>query len=312
MTQTTITVLDTPVCALGEGPFWDPVRRRLSWVDIDAGRLLVREGDHVAEVVAIDGSTLSAAFALPGPTDAWLLVVDQGFAILRPDGSEPALHRLAQPEATQAARVRMNDAAADPGGRLWAGSMATDGGTGLASVYRLDLDGTLTRVLTGLNAANGLGWSPAGDRFYFIDSDPGVLWEADFDAASAALSNVRMLRADLGSGIPDGLAVDAEGCVWIAFYGGGQIRRFDPTGRLLVAVDLPATYPTSVCFGGAQRAEMYVTTARVERGPERVRAGDGRVLVLDAGVAGAPVASFAGRPDDLLGPLPPSQNASRP
>jgi len=308
----TITVLDTPVCALGEGPHWDADRGRLSWVDINAGRLLVREADQVTEVARVEGSTLSAAFPLPGPEQAWLLVVDQGFALLHAAGPDAALRRLGQPEAAQAARVRMNDAAADPRGRLWAGSMATDGGTGLGSLYRLDLDGTLTRVLTGLNAANGLGWSPAGDRLYFVDSDPGLLWTADYDAATAALSEVQVLSADLGPGIPDGLAVDVEGCLWIAFYGGGQIRRFDPKGRLVAAIDLPATHPTSMCFGGASRDVLYVTTARVERIGQPERAGDGRVLALDAGVAGVPAATFAGRPEDLPEPAPTSQIASRP
>ena len=128
----------------------------------------------------------------------------------------------------------MNDGACDPQGRFWAGTMAYDESPGAGALYRLELDGSCTTVLTGLTIANGIGWSPDGSTMYLNDSGTGCLDTFRFDGATGAISNRRTLvRGDQPGVVPDGLTVDAEGGIWVAWWGGGAVNRYAPDGSLL-------------------------------------------------------------------------------
>lgn len=284
MSAVDVHVLDTPACILGEGPFWDADRSRLSWVDIDASRLFWRGPSGAVDAMQVSAGALSAAFPAD---DGWLLVMDHGFGF---QSRSQGLVTLAQPETEMGARLRMNDAACDPSGRLWAGSMSISGSEPIGSLLRMDLDGSVSRVVTGLTVANGMGWSPDGRSFYLVDSIPGVLWSWRFEPDEGTLTERYLVSDDLGPGIPDGLTVDADGCLWIAFFGGGLIRRFSPSGALAAEFPLPLLFPTSVCFGDAGLDTLYVTSAQ---GPEP-EPHAGQLLALDPGVSGLPAHSFGG------------------
>lgn len=285
MSAVDVQVLDTPVCSLGEGPFWDPDRNRLSWVDIDESRLFWREPSGAVDAMQVSASTLSAAFPA---SEGWLLVMDHGFGFL---SATLGLVTLAQPEADMGTRLRMNDAACDPSGRLWAGSMSTSGREPIGSLLRMDLDGSVSRVITGLTSANGMGWSPDGRQFFLVDSIPGLLWSWTFEPDDGTLTQRRLVSADLGPGIPDGLAVDADGCLWIALFGSGRVRRFSPSGALAAEIHLPLRFPTSVCFGDLALDTLYVTSAQGSE-PEQHA---GQLLALKPGVSGLPTHSFDGQ-----------------
>jgi sugar lactone lactonase YvrE len=145
--------------------------------------------------------------------------------------------------------------------------------------------------------ANGLDWSPDGRTFYFADSAAGAIYAYDFDPAPGTLAHRRVFAmVDPADGRPDGLTVDAEGCVWAALWDGWAVRRFDPSGRMMSDLRLPVPRPTSVAFGGADYRTLYITSARI-RLPARILADapfSGGIFAADAGVAGWPAGQFAG------------------
>ena len=223
---------------LGEGARWDGRRDELLRVDIVAGRVYRdRVGDDgrliLVRTYEIPG-TVGAVAPVEGD-DGWLLAAGRGFTHLAPDGLLRPLAEVAP------AGARMNDAACDPQGRLWAGTLAHDHRPGGGSLYRLDRDGHVEEVLGGLTISNGLGWSPDGGTMYLTDTGPRVIRAFEFDGERGTISDPRTLievPEDVGS--PDGLTVDAGGDLWVAVYGAGRVHRYSPDGVLLEELLVPA------------------------------------------------------------------------
>jgi sugar lactone lactonase YvrE len=175
--------------------------------------------------------------------------------------------------------------------------MALDERSPSGALYRVDPDCTVTTVLTGTTISNGLGWSPSGTRFYFIDSPTCRVDVFDCDLATGTLDNRRLLTAvEVEGAVPDGLNVDAEGCVWVALHGGWGLNRYSPQGELVAEVRLPVAKVTSCCFGGPELRDLYVTTRRDGLSDAEVARQPlaGALLSLDVGVAGLPTDAFAG------------------
>jgi len=287
--------VDGPVTEHGEGPVWDADRQELLWVDLLAGRVhraLAGGGTLQFGGVVDVGGTVGAV--LPARGGGWVLAADDGFAHLSADGS---VRRLLDLSTEELGRTRMNDAACDPVGRLLAGTMAFDASPGSGSFYRVDPDGTVTRLLSGLTISNGIAFSPDGTVLYLVDSGPATIWAFDYDVDSGTLGSRRpLVVAEPGAGGPDGLCTDDEGCLWVAMWGGGQVRRYAPTGELLAAVDLPVSQPTSCCFAGADGRLLVISTSPLGL-PERVRRQEplaGRLFVADVGVTGPAATPYAG------------------
>jgi sugar lactone lactonase YvrE len=281
------------IAELGEGARWDAERGELLWVDITAGvlRRAVEDGAGLRTVQRLEiGEPLGAAAPL-ADGDGWLLAAGRGFRHLRRDGTVTALLD------TEPADVRMNDAACDPDGRFWAGSMAYDKRAGGGRLLRCDPDGTVAVVLPAATIANGLAWSPDGGTLYHADSGPGVVTAYRVDPATGELGPGRPLVEPDG-GVPDGLTVDDDGALWVAVHGAGEVRRYAPDGATLGVIALPVSQPTSVAIGGASGQRLFVTTAW-EKLDGRQRAAEpdaGRVFAIDdVGVTAPPVRSFRGR-----------------
>jgi sugar lactone lactonase YvrE len=285
---------------LGEGPSWDAASGTLVWVDILAGRVHRLDPptgtDRELEVGQAVGH------AVPRAGGGLVLGLRDGFALLdaataaQPDGTT-VMPRFVAPAPDPDPSMRANDGKCDAQGRIWAGTMAFDPSPGRGSLVRLDPDGTLTRHLAGLTIANGMGWSPDGRTLYFIDSAPGAIDAFDFDADPGTLARRRpFARITAAEGQPDGLAVAADGSLFVAVWGGGEVRRYGPDGSLVERLPVPVAQPTSCCFGGADLADLYVTSARQGLTPDELgrqpHAGD--VLVLRPGVTGLPTTPFAG------------------
>lgn len=291
MIELTATPCCDAICELGEGPRWDAARDELQWVDILAGHFYrgSLQGDRIVvrRRYAIDRPVGAAAPAAGG---GWVLAAGRGFAQLSESGD---VTDLALPESVDA-NTRMNDGACDPQGRFWAGSMPYDDQPGAGTLYRLEPDGTATAVLPDRSVPNGLGWSPDGTTMWFADSGEGHVYAFDFDGATGALSNRRTIIAiDEGDAVPDGIAVDDEGCLWLAVWGAGEVRRHAPDGELLARVRVPASQP-SACWFGAGR--LFITSARYGLDPAQlVREPDaGRLFAVDAGVGGPPATPWRG------------------
>ena len=231
-------------------------------------------------------------FALPRARGGVVLGLPDGLWILEDGAVEPLLAIEADVPGN-----RLNDAACDPQGRLWAGTMALDEGSPTGALYRVGTDLGVVRVLAGTTISNGLGWSPAGDRFYFIDTPTRRVDVFDFDAATGAVERRRPLATvDVEGAGPDGLTVDAEGCVWVALHGGWGLLRYSPEGDLLGHVGLPVAKVTSCCFGGAGLRDLYVTTRRQSLNDAELADQPlaGALFRLDPGVAGLPTHAFGG------------------
>lgn len=279
---------------LGEGPFWDATAARLSWVDISRGELwwadLGPDGAPRHPTRAFGGPVATTlGVAVPGTGGGWTCGADGAVLLLDDEGS--VLDRLGlEPET-----VRMNDGACDPAGRFWVGSKAHDNASGAGSLFRVDLDGTVTRVLRGLTIANGLGWSPDGTTMYVTDSAAGAVDAYAYDVDTGELGPSRpLLRLPAAEGAPDGLTVDADGYLWVAVWGGGAVRRYAPDGNLQSGLRVAASHVTSCTFVGSSLTDLVVTTARDELTAEQLaREPDaGRLhLLVSAGRGTAAVRS---------------------
>lgn len=267
-------------CVTGEGPLWHPLERLVYWTDIPAGRMFrynpatgwherFYEGDVVGGfTIQADGSLL--LFGARGSVRVW-----------RDGRLTTVLDEIAAERDS-----RFNDAIADPVGRVFCGTMPTR--DRLGRLYRLDLDGSVTPVLEGVDISNGLGFTPDRRGLYHTDSNARTITLFAYDQESGAIGNPRVFARHAGSDwVPDGMTVDADGNVWSARWDGGCLVRYAPDGTENLRIDFPARKVSSVVFGGDDYGDLYVTTAggdrKAKEGP-----GAGALFRLRLGVQGVP------------------------
>jgi sugar lactone lactonase YvrE len=244
---------------VGEGPAWDERSQSLLFVDVTPGRIY--RLDHATGALQCAEFGQEVGAAIPDSLGGLVIAARDGIYLADHDATQAEL--LASVEADNPGN-RMNDAKCDPAGRLWAGTMAFDFRQGAASLYRID-HMRVTTMMTDLTISNGTGWSPDGSSMYFIDSATSRVDVLDFDVITGDICNRRpFVTSEADQGMPDGMTVDSEGGVWVAYFGGGQVRRFDPSGQLDVVIDLPVRQVTSCCFGGPDLGELYITSAAYE------------------------------------------------
>lgn len=244
---------------------------------------------------------LGAVAPVAGRPGAWIAAVGTGIALLTTDG---AVEWLDRPEDRTPVAGRMNDGVAEAAGRFWAGSMAYDGAHGSGSLYRTDPGGTVVRVLDGLTIANGPAFTTDGTTMYLADTAASTILRCRVDPVSGDLSGGPETFARLrdGEGGPDGMTVDAEGCLWVAMWGAGAVRRYHPDGRLLHTLGVPAPHPTSVCLHPSDN-RVFVTTARY--GVKSPTAASSAVLSIPVPVKGTAACSWRGRRSERKDPRNP-------
>jgi sugar lactone lactonase YvrE len=272
---------------LGECPSWDPASGTLTWVDITPG--IVHRFDPATGADRSWRVGLPVGAAAPCVSGRIAIAAGTGFGSLDPATGDVDLAATVEPAD---GGTTMNDGKADPAGRFWAGTKDVRGRDPIGSLYRWRVGEEPERALEGLTISNGLAWSGDADTMYLIDSAAYGVDAFDHDPASGAISGRRRV-VDLPKawGLPDGMCLDAAGAMWIAFWGGGAIRRFLPDGSLDAVVRLPVSLVTSCAFGGADGTDLYVTSAT-----EGLEPGERRAQPLAGGV-------FRLRPD-VPGPEP--------
>ena len=231
---------------------------------------------------------LGAVAPVAGTKEQWIAACGTGIAMLRVGGR---LEWLERPEDGNPVKMRMNDACADPAGRFWAGSMAFDFTPDAGSLYRVDRDGTVTKVLDGITISNGPVFDAAGTTMYFTDTARGRIDRFHVDPESAALSERKLfVQMEAGRGYPDGMAVDEEDHVWVAMWGASEVRRYRPDGSLAETVRVPTRQPSSVCLMGSEEPRMFVTTAATGLDASDELAG--ALFAMPAAVRGRPADAF--------------------
>jgi sugar lactone lactonase YvrE/DNA-binding IclR family transcriptional regulator len=278
---------------LGEGPMWSPRDGALYWVDI-----LTPSIHRYDSVQGLDseiklGSMVSVA--IPKATGGLLVATTSGLMTF--DDENKRLTLLCHPESERSGN-RYNDGKCDRMGRLWIGTLDMGTAANRGNLFRVDSDGSWKKMDSGFTVANGLGWSPDNRTMYFTDSIRRVIYAYEFDLRSGEISNRKaLITLDPSDGIPDGLTVDEDGCLWVAIWDAWRISRFSPDGRELMRIKMPVPRPTSCCFGGANLDTLYVTSASVRLNAEALAAAplSGSLFAIRIpGVRGLPETTFAG------------------
>jgi sugar lactone lactonase YvrE len=279
--------------ALGEGPHWDADQQQLYWVDIEQEQLHVHDPSGDADTVYDVGCKTGAAVLRQ--SGSVLLATQHGFEDF--DLNTQQKTSIADPES-HLPDNRFNDGKCDSRGRFWAGTMSMVRQPQAGSLYVLETDGSVRRLLGGVTTSNGLGWSPDDSTMYYIDTPTLQVVAFDFAADAGTIDNRRVIitfPSDVGR--PDGMTVDADGMLWIAHWDGGRITRWDPKGgQLLAAVRLPAQRVTSCTFGGPGLDRLFITTARhgLDQAVLDQQPLAGGLFVLEPGVRGLPTYRYRG------------------
>lgn len=277
---------------LGEGPIWDDRRELLLFLDIMRGHIHEFNPSSGKDRIIEIGRPVGC-LALSERGD-WIAGAADGFYRVDPKTGRVAL--IASVEADLPDN-RMNDGYVDARGRLWAGTMGMGGVRERGSLYRLDPDGTVRRVLQRVNISNGLDWSPDNRIFYFTDLALGRIDQFDFEVNTGTIANRRpFVEFPLDFGYPDGLIVDAEGFVWVGLWEGGSLHRYAPDGRLDRIVPVPASQTTKCAFGGPDLTDLYITTAWIglDKNARAAQPLAGALFRMRPGVRGRKPHRYAG------------------
>lgn len=276
---------------LGEGPCWDAKTNTLIWVDINGHTVnvynpMTREdkrydvGEYVGAAVVRENGGL-------------LLALTDGFYSF--DMKTQTISRIEDTES-HIKTNRFNDGKCDPKGRFWTGTMVLDGDPGEANLYRLDNDLTVQLMVADVTVSNGLAWDITKSRMYYIDTRTKAIRTYDFDNETGDIANAKTVvtfQPEMGS--PDGMTIDEEGMLWVAFFRGWRVIRLNPeTGQTLMEVEVPASQVTSCTFGGEHLDELYITTARNGLSDDDLKEQPyaGGLFKVKPGVKGVPSYTF--------------------
>jgi sugar lactone lactonase YvrE len=243
---------------LGEGPTWVPRDAALWFVDIK-GRQLHRYDPASGERRAWSAPELPG-FIVPVRGGGFIVGLKSGLHRFEPETGEFVHFADVEPHLTD---NRLNDGCVCADGTLWFGSMHDPETKASGALYRLDENGRVVSLDSGYIVTNGPAFSPDERVFYHTDSVQRVIYAFDRPAPGTVSGKRVFARIEEGAGFPDGTTVDAEGCVWIALWGGWGVRRYSPAGELLATVRLPCANVTKIAFAGEDLRTAYATTAWV-------------------------------------------------
>lgn len=275
---------------LGEGPVWVEAEASLYWVDIK-GRKIFRLGE--------DGerqewpTPFRVGVLAPRAGGGFIAGTDEGIAAIDLDSGRFGI--IANPEESLPGN-RFNDGKVDRSGRFWAGTMDDNERQDTGTLYRIGPDLAWTAMDGGYRVTNGPAFSPDARRMYENDSARRVTYVFELDEDGNALDRRTLIQFENGDGFPDGMTVDSVGCLWIAFWDGGCIRRFSPDGEPLQTVEMPVARPTSCTFGGRELDRLYITSAStgLDETDLRLQPNAGGLFMLEPGARGLKDVPFAG------------------
>lgn len=277
---------------LGEGSIWHPAENKLYWINIEGKELHIFDPENGADKVLRLGERVGTV--VPVSNGGALVALQTGIHFINTQTGD--LRFLVNPLPHN--DIRFNDGKCDAAGRFWVGSMHLEQTTGAASLYRMDADGSVHKMLDNVSISNGITWSADNKTMYYVDSPLNTIDAFDYDIRTGEISNRRVI-ATIGSelGGPDGMTIDEEGKLWVALWGGNGVGRFDPaSGKLLQKIDVPAPHIASCTFGGKNLDTLYITSAREGMSKQQLEQYplSGGLFSVQPGVKGVPAQFYKG------------------
>jgi len=275
---------------LGEGPVWVAREAALYSVDIE-GRKIFRLGDD-GQTTAWETPMRIGSIA-PRKNGGFIAGTDEGIAIVDP--AEKRFEIIANPEEHLPGN-RFNDGKIDRRGRFWAGTMDSEEKTASGTLYCVNRDLRWNAIDTGYKVTNGPAFSPSGDVMYHSDSARQVTYAFDMDSEGNAGNRRTFLEFGERDGYPDGMTVDSDGCLWVAFWDGWCVRRYSPGGDWIETIKVPVQRPTSCAFGGRDLDRLYISSASRDLDEQalRMQPNAGGLFMIVPGVRGLAEVPFAG------------------
>lgn len=278
---------------LTEGPFWDPARSRLLWVDILGGRAFEGSLAH-GRIDETAWQQFAGTCGAVAPTEDGGLLAAAHDRLVRIGADGEAAGHLVLVE--DPASRRFNDGTTDPRGRYVVGTAPLGERTDDERLWVVDVDGSVHVLDDDLSLSNGLAFSPDGSTLYSVDTFRHTVRSRPYDVGSGT-AGAWSEHLVIDDGYPDGLAVDAEGFLWVAVYGTGEVRRFAPDGALVDVVRTPhAPQATSVAFAGSDLRTLVITTAQEHMTDADIaeHPASGRLFATRVGTPGLPLAPWRG------------------
>lgn len=248
-------IYDTP-SILGECPLWHPTEQVLYWIDILKPAL--HQLDPKTNQHQMWPMPTNICCIEPHAEGGLIAGMRTYFAhIDLPSGTVTNLAQVVKPDQP----LMFNDGKCDRQGRYWAGTKDVHEKDPIATLYRLDHDGSVHPMAHHIVETNGIAWSPDNKTLYYCDTLPRHIWQCDFDAITGNISNQRIfVQVPEGQGLPDGLTVDHDGYIWSAHWNGARIVRYTPDGQIDRVIEMPVSLTSCCCFGGENYQTLFVTS----------------------------------------------------
>ena len=279
-----VEVFDDRRCWLGEGPTASGENNNhVQWVDILNGKVLSKnfETSKTSEYKLDD----HVGFAIPRIGGGDVLGTSNGPVLRDVEGNVSGLPK----RETDTHKSRWNDAKVSHTGDLFLGTLSYDLVPKASGLYRISKDGSeIKKLLSELTLANGLDWSVDTQTFYFIDSLAHCVDAFSYDGQE--ITDRRTVIKFGENEIPDGMCVDGEDGLWIAFWDGSQVRRYDEKYKLSEKIDLPVSYTTSCTFAGKDLDQLVITTAHNDEMGKHPQAG--MTFICKPGIKGKKTTLF--------------------
>jgi sugar lactone lactonase YvrE len=273
----------------GEGPFWDSHTQRLILLDVLVGA-----------VVAINDAGMVQRYDIPSPVatvvrrrakGGFVIAAEREVLVCNEDFT--SFETIASLSANPS--IRSNDGGCDKAGAFIIGTMSCDACEGKGSVHRISADGQIQEILPKVTISNGVQWSSDGEKVFYIDTPTRQVDVFKVDTETGDWFDQQChIAIEEHFGLPDGMAIDVEGGLWVALWGGGAVNRYDPSGRLVESILVPGVSQVSSCaFGGSDNRVLYITTSR-QGIPEDQEPAAGAVFAVEVATAGAELFKFSG------------------